>query len=1398
MRPSRAKHPERRRPDWTIVALLIAILPICSQVYSQRMEFQARIIDSSSYQAIAFSTIYLGEYRGTISDEMGFFRIQFTREDLQDTLHISCIGYESEHIPVAMLQKTGLDTIYLHPGSVELSEIEVTAKGKRSPGSRQIIRMAVRNILNNYPTFPLVHTGYYREYIKSGGEYINLFESILNIADPGYQSVDNFNAGLLYKRVNRQFQVDSLLMRPYDNTDKFVPFSIMPIALNNELLILRAHDPVRNFNKHSLYFIERLERDFVRNHDFSAPKLTYLDDRPFFLISMKDNQKYRSGGNRIYTSGSIYIDAYNYGIKRIEYESTMDNGVSRRRLFGLNLEYALENDVYLLHYLSFNNLFYTRNFALVKTGIGEDQVILTFNRPVDEMYEGNPENISVFLEGEKQEIRNIDIQQSTIYLSFPKNSTIGERLKINLWPRNLTTRHKISRNLEFLKENLSFDILEMKDVYGNELADNELNEYYQYREFFTRQTDLKQEGITTNLIDKSIPVIDNRIFGSYTGDTSWLNTPLIREDISFRNIYSKSPELNKFIEQMYLSSDSRLDEVVYIQTDREVYAPEDTLWFKAYVRNKKFLTGSELSKVFHVLLVNEDGGIVHQGKYLVEDSGAKGHIELEHTLEEGIYYLSGYSSWMENFETGALFSKRILVEKEKRDGHLLAAAFDRSAYFPGDTVRMLVNCYNDFNQSVDDVSFRFRLLDGTKVIQRGQGTTGRTWLEPISFVLPEALNSQPRVAFRSIYASEVLDTLYSLPLRSNLHLDFFPEGGSCLNGVHSRIAYMARDGRGEPVDIEGELIDETGHVLATTASVHNGMGAFRITPEKDQAYYLRITDPPALGKRFELPQGKESGWQLQLEQKIDDGELELKLNQVRTGNDTALITLAIRGYLCYHKLVRVRGKIVVNIPLDDLPPGVAVITLFDNQLIPRAERLVYIPPSDRVSASLMTDRQQYLTRDSVLLTVHMESDLPLFTGGSFALSVIDNQLGSAAAVSEPGIVSALLGSGEIHGSVSNPDYYFNSSNSNAGNHLDLLCLTQGWRNYNYNLYAPENRDVISGKLIRPALRSDAKPVEGRIVVRFGDNTTSIPVKNDGTFSFLPEYSPQISNELYLYGEDKRGRSNLSIVLNSSSFKDDLEAYLHYLTDSLGREEIPYGMSREQLQEHFSYNLENHYWLEEVVIRKTVEKKEMSIADLALNKRKARPEDIEMAFDMEDMEEIVRKPNPDNYPVYYVVDGMLQFTYEDRDTTFPVMIPDYGYAHNIRPEEIESYTVVTGQEVQALYGYGIMYVIDVKTKPLSGRPNSNWINPLTISDFSVTKEFYKPRYDTDELRYSSVPDLRKTIHWEPDLQFGENGEATVTFYNGDRYTQIKCVVEGITEEGVPVHAEHIYRVSLTRE
>ncbi|GAH86598.1 unnamed protein product, partial [marine sediment metagenome] len=93
---------------------------------------------------------------------------------------------------------------------------------------------------------------------------------------------------------------------------------------------------------------------------------------------------------------------------------------------------------------SFNNLFNTRNFILKSTRIFEDKLELTFNKPLYYKYAENPENYTVYLQDQKQEIKKTELQQKKIIITFSRNSIISEKLKINLLPRNITTRKKIA------------------------------------------------------------------------------------------------------------------------------------------------------------------------------------------------------------------------------------------------------------------------------------------------------------------------------------------------------------------------------------------------------------------------------------------------------------------------------------------------------------------------------------------------------------------------------------------------------------------------------------------------------------------------------------------------------------------------------------------------------------------------------------------------------------------------------------------------------------------------------------------------------------------------------------------------------------------------------------------
>jgi len=94
-----------------------------------------------------------------------------------------------------------------------------------------------------------------------------------------------------------------------------------------------------------------------------------------------------------------------------------------------------------------------------------------------------------------------------------------------------------------------------------------------------------------------------------------------------------------------------------------------------------------------------------------------------------------------------------------------------------------------------------------------------------------------------------------------------------------------------------------------------------------------------------------------------------------------------------------------------------------------------------------------------------------------------------------------------------------------------------------------------------------------------------------------------------------------------------------------------------------------------------------------------------------------------------------------------------------------------------------YVISIYTK--RGRnlvpKETLHIKHLTIPlGFQKPIEFYAPKYDVPAA--NPKPDLRTTIHWQPNITTDEEGKATFSFYTADAPSTYTVVIEGVTEDG----------------
>jgi hypothetical protein len=105
-----------------------------------------------------------------------------------------------------------------------------------------------------------------------------------------------------------------------------------------------------------------------------------------------------------------------------------------------------------------------------------------------------------------------------------------------------------------------------------------------------------------------------------------------------------------------------LFEKLYLHVDRELYAPGDIIWLKAYqVNGVTHQLNSNFRNIF-VQLVAEDGRVVKDLILFSFKGQAKGSFKTD-SLPDGNYTIRAFTKYLENFGEEALFHQKIRIEK---------------------------------------------------------------------------------------------------------------------------------------------------------------------------------------------------------------------------------------------------------------------------------------------------------------------------------------------------------------------------------------------------------------------------------------------------------------------------------------------------------------------------------------------------------------------------------------------------------------------------------------------------------------------------------------------------------------------------------------------------------------
>jgi hypothetical protein len=492
--------------------------------------------------------------------------------------------------------------------------------------------------------------------------------------------------------------------------------------------------------------------------------------------------------------------------------------------------------------------------------------------------------------------------------------------------------------------------------------------------------------------------------------------------------------------------DSTAKKQLYVMIDKPLYHPGETVWFRAWETSVKTLAPVAGDHAVTFQLFDPKGAKVMEKRVLARGGMATNDFTLGEGIPGGPYVLRAIS------ELGATLDRAVVVSSYEAPRIKKTLDFLRKSYGPGDEVTAHLLLEKPTGEPLAGKAVAVVTVDGAEIGRFPVFTDekGRGFLR---FTLPASIARGDALVTLLVDAGGISESLQRrIPIAlDQVDVKAYPEGGDLVTGLPSRVYFSARDPQGKPVDVEGEVVDDRGQVVAGFRSFHAGMARVALTPAAGRSYSVRLQKPRAASsKSFALPAAKASGCTMHTLDDFTGADAEVKVKVQCTEAQDVLATAVLRESLVSRTSARTfaGAGTVLSLPVDRGATGAVRVTLFDLAHHPLAERLVYRGLGSEMRISVKADKASYAPRDKVTLTVETRDAKGKGVPADVALAVVDDTVlrfaddkKTAAILAQTYLLPEMPGQ-----EVLEPNFYF-SKDPKAPEAMDLLLGTQGWRRF---------------------------------------------------------------------------------------------------------------------------------------------------------------------------------------------------------------------------------------------------------------------------------------------------------------------------------------------------------------
>jgi len=736
---------------------------------------------------------------------------------------------------------------------------------------------------------------------------------------------------------------------------------------------------------------------------------------------------------------------------------------------------------------------------------------------------------------------------------------------------------------------------------------------------------------------------------------------------------------------------------------------------------------------------------------------------------------------------------------------------DRNIFTPGETIWFKGYLENKSYQSVMPTSnyvyvelLRDTVISRVLLKKSEEGFVGQMVLPddiaPSEYFLRAYTNWNKNLSAEYMFYSKIqvvgsegISVKDATKKNPDLKIDFYPESGRYFAGTMTTIAFKTNYN-----NLKGIIKNSKGEKVADFYTEHDGMGRFMFLPAEGERYYAEISSDVKNDNKYSLPDPSAEGGMINIRYKDE----EIIIHSFLLKGSASLILH--NGSEIYYCEQVVTGSNVVRVAEKGLARGINHALLMSPEGKILAERLFFIYESDNVSIDLKFDKDQYKTRERVVVNTTLKDTAGQPVAGEFSVSVIDGNFKLFS--QEESIDSYMLISSELKGKINNPGYYFNRliPLKERRSAVDLLMMVQGWRYYDMeNLYSHQPQ-VKYGKEFNQSVSGFVKSAnnnksEGLSLALF---SSDIGYYYKGSFSgndfYIDSLDFQDGTRFFIQPEGKSRRKEFIVNTDNDHTASLIEYDKLYQTTMVNsdqnsiKNEIPVIYS-----DHIRLRKLNEVVLTENAYYKP--KHNPSPYGQPLERRSVKERSDLKKDDNEDVIDYIVENNPGFFKSGLSIDAdqkiysqksatvVHKFEYTSIGKNEPILFIDglkQESTSNLKGlfvRDIETLAVLRGND-GALYG-SVWGVIMITTRRGDTEKQVDKSNGIKISPLGWQKptRFYSPVYDTEELYTNPKPDYRTTLYWNPSIKTDRNGIATFEFYTSDYNNPFVIRIEGKTDD-----------------